>query len=83
MTDGYCSQYVQCADTEHAEPHQRQLLAKLTVRQVPLMATLAPVSIASVLPAGNSICIEEKSFCFVTCCTWPLPWTMPARDQNG
>lgn len=43
----------------------RNSLCLLTVRQVPLIATLAPVSIASVLPGGNWIFIEEKLFCFV------------------
>ena len=57
-------------------------LCALTVRQVPLMATLAPICIPSVFPGGKLTWMERK-FCF--CCssvTLPLPWTMPAASTK-
>lgn len=38
----------------------------LTVKHVPLIATLAPICIASVLPGGKATRIDEKSCRFFT-----------------
>ena len=48
------------------------------MRQVPLMATLAPTCMPSSLPGGKRILSEEKSPLLLTVSTCPWPWTMPA-----
>ena len=52
---------------------------KLTVRHVPLMATLAPTWAPLIFWSGNSIWMEENPACWSTFETLPLPCTIPAR----
>ena len=49
-----------------------------TVRQVPLIATLALTCTPSSLPGGKRILMEEKSPLLSTASTCPWPCTMPA-----
>lgn len=59
------------------------ILPSLTVRQVPLMATLAPTCTPSAAPAGKLIDSDANSPCFRTERTVAFPCTMPvARQRN-
>ena len=53
----------------------------LTVRQVPLTATLAPIWTLSTFPAGNCILILLKLSRSSTCTTEAWPCTMPVADR--
>lgn len=55
-----------------------QWAIKLTVRQVPLIATLAPIWMPSAEPGGKAIARAANSPCRRTDRTVALPCTMPA-----
>lgn len=67
--------------------HSRKMLvevwngsrSQLTVRQVPLMATLAPTWTPESLPSGNWTFIDENFPFLSTEATSALPWTIPVQ----
>ena len=56
---------------------------EVTVRQVPLMATLAPIATSVARAAGSSMSKQQNSVLRSTARTVALPCTMPAVNSHG